>query len=76
MRKMLVMALMLTAMSFGTADLMAGEGCGCGMHKDAAKSECTCGKECKCGKGDMKNCTCGKDCKRGDKASCDYGKKK
>lgn len=55
MKKMLAMALVLTAMTLGTANLMAGD-CGCG--KDG-KSECSCGKDCKCGCQDGKQCTCG-----------------
>lgn len=56
MRKMLAMALVLTAMTLGTANLMAGDGCGCGK---GAKSECKCGKDCKCGCQEGKECTCG-----------------
>ena len=56
MKKMLAMALVLTAMTLGTENLMAGD-CGCG--KGGAKSECKCGKDCKCGCQEGKECTCG-----------------
>jgi len=75
MKKMLAMALVLTAMTLGTANLMAGEGCSCGCQKGKT-TECTCGKECKCGCHEGKQCNCAKDCKCGEKGKCNCGAKK
>lgn len=74
MKKMLAMALMVTAMTLGTANLMAGD-CNCGCQKGKT-AECTCGKECKCGCHEGKPCNCAKDCKCGEKGKCNCGAKK
>ena len=72
MSKLLATIMVIGAISFGSATLLAGE-CNCGRAKDA---KCECSKDCKCGCHEGKACTCDKDCKCREKGSCNCGKGK